>query len=149
MPIPVKKIASSGLQAMDPPSILVVEDTKMCAKLLYMVLRKARCSVTWVDNGQRAVELLRESIPGMYSLILMDLRMPAMNGLTATATAVIKNELKIDIPVIAFTGDPNADVKSKCEGIGFAEYCVKPMKKDQLLAIIQKYTGYQCVQKEA
>jgi CheY-like chemotaxis protein len=70
-----------------------------------------------------------------------------MDGLTATA--VIKKEVKSDIPVIALTGDTSAGVKSKCEEIGFAEYCVKPMKKDQLLAIIQKYTGYQCVQKEA
>jgi PleD family two-component response regulator len=72
VPIPVKSIASSGLQAMDPPSILVVEDTEMCAKLMCMVLRKALCSATWVDNGQKAVDLLRESVPGMYSLILMD-----------------------------------------------------------------------------
>ena len=149
MPVPVlvKGIASSGLNAMDPPSILVVEDTAMCAKLLCMVLRKSLCSATWVDNGQKAVDLLRGSSPGMYSLILMDLRMPVMDGLTATA--IIKKELKNDIPVIALTGDTSADVKGKCEEIGFAEYCVKPMKKDQLLAIIQKYTGFQCVQKEA
>jgi two-component system sensor histidine kinase/response regulator len=74
------------------------------------------------------------------------LRMPVMDGLTAAA--VIKKELKINIPVIALTGDTSADVKSQCEEIGFAEYCVKPMKKDKLLEIIQKYTGYRCVQKE-
>jgi signal transduction histidine kinase/ActR/RegA family two-component response regulator len=147
IPVPVKDIPSSGLNATDPPSILVVEDTAMCAKLLCMVLRKSLCSATWVDNGQKAVDLLRESLPGTYSLILMDLRMPVMDGLTATA--IIKKELKNDIPVIALTGDTSADVKGKCEEIGFAEYCVKPMKKDQLLAIIQKYTGFQCVQKEA
>jgi PAS domain S-box-containing protein len=145
-PVPAKNIAACGLKALGAPSILVVEDTAMCAKLLCMLLRKSLCSATWVDNGQKAVDLLRESIPGMYSLILMDLRMPVMDGLTATA--IIKKELKSDIPVIALTGDTSADVKSQCKEIGFAEYCVKPMKKDKLLAIIQKYTGYQCVQKE-
>ncbi len=78
--VPVKTIASSGLEAMDPPSILVVEDTAMCAKLLCTTLGKALCSATWVQNGQEAVDLLRASIPGMYSLILMDLRMPVMDG---------------------------------------------------------------------
>jgi PAS domain S-box-containing protein len=147
VPVPVKDIACIGLKAMDPPSILVVEDTAMCAKLLCMTLRKAGCSATWVENGQKAVDLLRASTPGMYSLILMDLRMPVMDGLTATA--IIKKEIKLKIPVIAFTGDTSADVKGQCDEIGFAEYCVKPTKKDQVLDIIHKYTGYRCEQKEA
>jgi CheY-like chemotaxis protein len=140
VPLPVQNIPSSGLGSTDPPSILVVEDTAMCAKLLCMILRKTGCSTTWVENGQMAVDLLRDSVPGMYSLILMDLRMPVMDGLCATA--IIKKELKITIPVIALTGDTSADVKSQCKEIGFTEYCNKPMKKDQLLGIIEKYTGY-------
>jgi PAS domain S-box-containing protein len=144
--VPAKIIASSGLKAMDPPSVLLVVDTAMSAKLLCTTLGNALCSTTWVQNGQEAVDLLRASTPGMYSLIIMDLRMPVMDGLTAAA--VIKKELKINIPVIALTGDTSADVKSQCEAIGFAEYCVKPMKKDKVLEIIQKYTGYRCVQKE-
>jgi PAS domain S-box-containing protein len=142
VPILMKDVACNGLKALDRPSILVVEDTAMCAKLLCMTLRKALCSATWVDNGQKAVDLLRESTPGMYSLVLMDLRMPVMDGLTATA--IIKNELKIDIPVIALTGDTGPDVKRQCDEIGFDEFCGKPLKRDQLLAIIQKYTGYHC-----
>jgi PAS domain S-box-containing protein len=143
VPVPIKAIASSGLTAMDPPSILVVEDTPMCAKLLCMKLRKAHCSATWVENGQEAVNLIRAATPGMYSLILMNLRMPVMDGLTATA--IIKKELKNDIPVIALTGDTSPNVKSQCEEIGFAEFCGKPMKRDKLLTVIEKYTGYRCV----
>jgi PAS domain S-box-containing protein len=143
VPIQVKNIASSGLKAMDPPSILVVEDTAICAKILCMTLRKAGCSVTWADNGQKAIDLLRESTPGMYSLILMDMRMPEMDGLTATA--IIKKELKITIPVIALTGDTSADVKRQCEEIGFADFYEKPMMKNQLLSVIEKYTGHCCV----
>jgi DNA-binding NarL/FixJ family response regulator len=79
----------------------------------------------------------------MYSLILMNLRMPVMDGLTATS--IIKKELKSDIPVIALTGDTSPDVKIQCEEIGFAEFCGKPMKKDQLLNLIEKYTGYRFV----
>jgi CheY-like chemotaxis protein len=129
MPVPVaaKIIASCGLKAMDLPSVLVVEDTAMCAKLVGMTLRKALCSATWVHNDQEAVDLLRMSTPGMYSLILMDLRMPVMDGLTATV--IIKKDLKINIPVIALTGDTSAYVKSQCEEIGFSEFCGKPMKK--------------------
>jgi PAS domain S-box-containing protein len=139
VPVPVRPTA------IDPPHILVVEDTAMCAKLLCMSLKKARCNVTWVDNGQKAVDLLRTSTPGMYNLILMDLRMPVMDGLTATA--LIKEELKITIPVVALTGDTSQDVKNQCEEIGFSEFCGKPMKRDHLLNVIEKYTGYRCVPK--
>jgi CheY-like chemotaxis protein len=145
VPVSVKSIVSSDLQAMNSPSILVVEDTAMCAKLLCMTLRKLLCSAKWVKNGQEAVDLLRTSEPGMYNFILMDLRMPVMDGLTATA--IIKKELKLDIPVIALTGDTSRDVKSQCEKIGFAEFCGKPLKRDQLLNVIEKYSGHRCVTK--
>jgi two-component system sensor histidine kinase/response regulator len=110
-----------------------------------MTLRKLLCPATWVQNGQEAVDLLRKSTPGIYKLILMDLRMPVMDGLTATA--IIKKELKNDIPVVALTGDTSSDVKSQCEAIGFSEFCGKPMKRDHLLNVIEKYTGYCCVTK--
>jgi PAS domain S-box-containing protein len=133
-------IACNRLKVMDPPSVLVVEDDKTCAKLLCMSLQKVNCSATWAENGLEAVHILKSSVPGMYSLVIMDLRMPVMDGLTATK--VIKKELKIDIPVIALTGDAGNDTKSQCEEIGFDEYCNKPMKRAKLLDIIQKYTGY-------
>jgi CheY-like chemotaxis protein len=145
VPVPMQSIASSGLQAMNPPSILVVEDTAMCAKLLCTTLTKVQSSTTWVQNGQEAVDLLRASAPDMYNLIVMDLRMPVMDGLTATA--IIKKELKINTPVIALTGDTSQDVKSQCEAIGFSEFCGKPMTRAQLLNIVEKYTGYRCVTK--
>lgn len=138
--VPKSSIARNGLKAMDPPSILVVEDVNSCAKILCNALRKVNCATTWVENGQEAVDLLRTSPPGMYSLVLMDLRMPIMDGLTATK--IIKDELKMNIPVVALTGDAGDDTKAQCKEIGFDEYCNKPMKRAQLLDVIQKHTGY-------
>jgi PAS domain S-box-containing protein len=138
--VPKSSIACNGLKAMDPPSVLVVEDVNSCAKILCNALRKVNCSTTWVENGQQAVDLLRTSPPGMYSLVLMDLRMPIMDGLTATK--IIKDELKMKIPVIALTGDAGDETKTQCKEIGFDEYCNKPMKRAQLLDVIQKHTGY-------
>jgi CheY-like chemotaxis protein len=76
----------------------------------------------------------------MYSLILMDLRMPIMDGLSATK--IIKHELKMNIPIIALTGDAGDETKTQCREIGFAEYCNKPMKRAQLIDVIQRHTGY-------
>jgi len=133
-------IVCKGVCSMDPPSILVVEDVTTCAKLLCMSLRRANCATTWVENGQLAIDILKSSAPGMFNLILMDLRMPVMDGLTATK--IIKEELKITIPIVALTGDAGEETKTQCMEIGFDEYCNKPLRRAELLGIIKKYTGY-------
>jgi hypothetical protein len=70
------KLASDGLKAMELPSILVVEDVPICAKLVCTILRQFICPTKWVKNGKDAVDLLRKE-PNVYSLILMDLKCPS------------------------------------------------------------------------
>jgi CheY-like chemotaxis protein len=132
-------VAREGLKAMESPSILVVEDVPMCAKLLCTILRQFNCSTKWVQNGQEAVDLLRKE-PGMYNLIFMDLRMPVMDGLTATK--IIKDELKMKTPVVALTGEGGSKIQEECKCIGFDAYCNKPMKRDYLMNVIKEHTGY-------
>uniref|UniRef100_A0A7S2GWN1 Response regulatory domain-containing protein n=1 Tax=Octactis speculum TaxID=3111310 RepID=A0A7S2GWN1_9STRA len=133
-------VASQGLKAEMPPLILVVEDTDICAKLICMTLRKLNCATKRAENGQVAVDMLREAMPGMYSLILMDLRMPVMDGLDATR--LIKQELKLDTPVVAVTGDSGPETQKICAEIGFDDFQNKPMKRNQLKAIVEKFTGH-------
>ena len=132
-------VASQGLRAMDSPSVLVVEDVPICAKLLCTILRQFKCSAKWVKNGQEAVDLLTKE-PDMYNLILMDLRMPVMDGLTATK--IIKDKLKMKTPVVALTGEGGDQIREECRLIGFDEYCNKPMKREELLRVIQQHIGY-------
>jgi signal transduction histidine kinase/ActR/RegA family two-component response regulator len=139
-PIPKENIAQFGLDAMDRPSVLVVEDTAMCAKILCKILGKLECSSTWAKDGQEAVDILRSSTPNTYNLILMDLRMPVLDGLSATR--IIKNELKLTTPVVALTADIGSEIRAECTAVGFDEFCSKPMKREQLKEIIQRQTGY-------
>jgi len=136
-PIPKRMIASNGLKAMDKSSILVVEDTDTAAKLIRMMLTKLNCSSSRAENGKRAIDILRDAIPGMYNLILMDLTMPVMDGMEATK--IIKNSLKLNIPVVAVTGDTGLETKKKCEEIGFDGFCTKPLKLRDLNSIIAKH----------
>jgi CheY-like chemotaxis protein len=137
----MSSLAECGIKSQVAPSILVVEDTKTCAKMLCMTLRKFNCSSKWVENGQLAVDILRTSAPGTYDLILMDLRMPVMDGLESTK--IIKSELNIQTPVVALTGDYNEETKNECEKLGFDAFQAKPMKRDVLKEIIKQFTGYE------
>jgi two-component system sensor histidine kinase/response regulator len=64
--------------------------------------------------------------------------MPVMDGLTATK--LIRDELKISIPVVALTGDTSIDLKEQCEKIGFDDFCNKPLKRQDLMRIIETHT---------
>jgi len=119
------------------PLVLIVEDTDMCAKLVATVLRKMHIPSARARNGEEALEMLRNVPKGLYTLVLMDLRMPVMDGFEATMA--IKKYLKMPVPVVALSGETKELVKKKCESIGFDDYVEKPMKRKRLEEIVRKY----------
>jgi CheY-like chemotaxis protein len=139
--VSMSTLASVGIKAQVPPNVLVVEDTKLCAMMLCMILTKFNISSQVAVNGQLAVDILQKATPGTFDLILMDLRMPVMDGLEATD--IIKNKLKLDIPVIALTADDTEDTRKTCEKIGFDGFQGKPLKRNVLKEVIKEFTGYE------
>jgi CheY-like chemotaxis protein len=137
------EVACKGLKSMDPPHVLIVEDTAMCAKLLRMMLSKFHCTSETVENGRFAVDKLRNAAPGEYNLVLMDLRMPVMDGLTATK--ILKQEMKLTVPIVALTAETTASIRTECEEIGFEDFYSKPLKRDGLKDVLLKHTGYHVV----
>lgn len=133
-----KAVAKCGIKASMPFSVLIVEDTDICARLLAMQLKKLNCSTQRAVNGRVAVDLLEDSLPGTFDLVLMDLRMPVMDGIEATRR--IRSELEIrDLPVLALTGEMRADISGECEGVGFTEFFQKPLPRKKLQEIVTKY----------
>jgi CheY-like chemotaxis protein len=139
--VPASLLASMGVKSKNPPSILVVEDTVICSRMLCRILAQFKCATKVAENGKIAVDILAQATPGTYDLILMDLRMPVMDGLEATA--FIKNKLRISTPVVALTGDDNSETREEAQKIGFDAFYAKPMKRDDLKSIIYQFTGYQ------
>jgi CheY-like chemotaxis protein len=134
-----KKIVTQGLKATESPAVLVVEDTDACAKLLIMMLTKMNCVPTRAVNGKEAVDIIRSSSSDAFNLILMDIRMPVMDGLEATR--IIKHELKSKIPVIALTGDGGDEIKNLVDDIGFDEFHNKPLKRAALKEVVERFTN--------
>jgi len=84
-----------------------------------------------------AIDILKNSMRGTFDMVLMDLRMPVMDGLTATK--IIRDELNIDLPILALTGERRDDIQTECEGVGFTDFYQKPLPKKTLEDLISKY----------
>ncbi|MDG1333245.1 MAG: PAS domain S-box protein [Crocinitomicaceae bacterium] len=115
--------------------ILVVEDAEINRFLVNTILNKWGVVVKESVNGQEAVETLRND---SFDLVLMDVRMPVMDGLEATR--IIRSE-KNDVPIIALTANAIGGEVDKCKSAGMNDYLSKPYSQDELYAVLTKFIG--------
>lgn len=115
-------------------TILVVEDNAINQKLAVGVLNRLGHTSQVVENGQQALDRLRE---GGIDLILMDIQMPVMDGYTATYH--IRNTMHNQVPIIAMTAHALASEREKCLQAGMNDFLSKPFQPDDLQQIIRKY----------
>lgn len=116
--------------------VMVVEDNKTNQFIAKSILEQAGYMVSLVDNGKEAVDLFSEK-PHEFTLILMDLHMPIMDGYEATQ---LIRQADTEIPIIAMTADAVTGVDKKCEAIGISEYISKPFDPDQFLERLWQVT---------
>ncbi|MEP6750175.1 MAG: ATP-binding protein [Bacteroidota bacterium] len=114
--------------------ILVVEDNEMNQLLMKHLLTQWQLSFSIVNSGKKAVDLLKEQV---FDLILMDIQMPEMDGYTAAE--LIRQQLGLDIPVVAMTAHVLAGEKEKCISFGMNDYISKPIKEKELIDMITRY----------
>jgi len=115
--------------------ILLVEDNDTNRFIARQTLELTGCQLTEAVNGQEAVSLLRDH---NFDLILMDIQMPVMNGMIATK--IIRDELKLKLPIIAFTANAIDSEIAKYLSCGMEDYIVKPYRETELYQKINKYT---------
>ncbi len=117
--------------------ILVAEDDPLNQKVLVEMLKRLGCKPYAVSDGTEVLRALQDQ---EYDLVLMDVSMPEMDGVTATQTIrslPIKNVPKI----IAVTANALAGDREKCLQVGMDDYISKPVQKRDLEAIVMKYSG--------
>lgn len=119
-------------QEPDKLKILLVEDNLLNQKFAVATLQREGHLVDIAENGKIAVDLYRKNV---YDLILMDIQMPVMDGITATKEIRkiekekgIKNEVKI----IAVTANVSKEDKKECLKIGMSGYIIKPFNTEDL-----------------
>ena len=119
--------------------ILLAEDVAVNAEIMMMVLSMREVEVDLAENGQIAVDLFAEHEPGYYAAILMDMRMPVMDGLEATR--IIRSMEKEDaktIPIIALTANAfDEDVQQSLQA-GLNAHLSKPVEPEALYETLEK-----------
>jgi CheY-like chemotaxis protein/signal transduction histidine kinase len=112
-------------------NILLVEDDKVNQKIMVLTLKKYVKSIEVAQNGKEAIEKIGQK---KYDLILMDIRMPFMNGYKTTRK-IRETEAgtNLHVPIIAVTANALEGDKEKCLEAGMDDYMSKPLKTDDLL----------------
>ncbi|MFP4557022.1 MAG: response regulator [Bacteroidales bacterium] len=114
--------------------VLVVEDDVVGRMLLNEILKDFCTSVTFARNGKEGVEMV--AADPTFSFILMDLKMPVMNGYVATKEI---RKLGYSKPIIAQTAYATEEDIEKIEEANFDGYLAKPIKKNTLLDVLKKH----------
>ena len=131
-------IANDLPQSEGPPPmrVLVAEDHPINQKLIGAFLDRLACRVTMVEDGQRAVEAVSQ---GVFDLVLMDVNMPVMDGLTAIRQIRAMPNLRAQTPIAVVTADLMNSASDNAMAAGANDFLGKPLHYAQVEALILKY----------
>ena len=115
------------------PRVLLVEDNSVNSLYTAQVLLRQGYEVIEARNGIEALDILRTQ---SFDLILMDVRMPVLDGLETTRR--IREDLHLDTPVVALTAHAMSGDRDKCLASGMNYYLAKPYTKAQLLGALKE-----------
>ena len=125
--------ADLGVGTERPGRILVVDDNEANRIVAETVLRRGGYEVHLATNGREAIAAVREVAP---DLVLMDIQMPEMDGLAATAAIRAGEKAGERRPILALTAATSAEDRARCYEAQMDGYIVKPLRRDDLLETV-------------
>jgi signal transduction histidine kinase/CheY-like chemotaxis protein len=126
-PAPTLQTTKEKLKKLSLTKILVAEDNVLNHKVLAGLLEKTGAEVTFVTNGQEVISLIKKG--NQYSLILMDIEMPVVNGFDA-ALEIRKDKKNNAIPIIALSAKNDTASQERAFAVGMQAYLTKPISLD-------------------
>ncbi len=129
--------AQEDAVSLEKITVLIAEDNAMNQQLISHLMKSWGIDFIMVSNGDEVIKELKKK---SYSIVLMDIQMPQMDGYTATN--IIRNELKLNIPIIAMTAHAMAGEKEKCLQLGMNDYVSKPIKETVLYNMIGQHAQH-------
>ncbi len=132
--------ADRGGQELAGRRVLLAEDNDLNWEIAEELLSEQGLELERAENGKICFDLFRESPPGHYDAILMDIRMPVMNGYEATrAIRALDRPDATAVPIIAMSADAFSDDVQRCLDCGMNGHTAKPIDIDALTALLKKY----------
>ncbi|MFA5419995.1 MAG: response regulator, partial [Bacteroidales bacterium] len=126
---------TSGSTDINKPLILIAEDEETNYLYVEVIMQMTDCKYILVNNGAEAVDICRKN--DKITMVLMDIKMPVMNGLEATK---VIHEIRPELPIIAMTAYAQTDDEYRFMAAGCNGYLAKPIKKDKLISLLQTFT---------
>ena len=132
----LSEISLNGVHA------LLVEDNELNMEIAKFLLEHAGLTVSCAWNGQEAVDMFQSSDPEQYDVILMDVMMPVMDGLTAARNIrALSRADAATIPIFAMTANAFPEDVQQSKDAGMNEHLSKPLNEAEVLRTIQRYVG--------
>ena len=135
----VQPEAATGEASIRGLHILLAEDNELNMEIAEFMLQNEGADVSKAWNGQEAVELFRNSEPGEFDVILMDIMMPIMDGYEAAKMIrSLDREDAKTIPIIAMTANAFTEDRIRAKEAGMDEHVAKPVDVELLIKVIHK-----------
>lgn len=116
--------------------VLIAEDKIVNQKVAGLMLKSMNCEVEYANNGEECIEMVKEK-PAYFDLILMDIQMPVMDGITATK--ILKTDFKNIPPIIGLSANNMEGDAEKYMSLGLDDYISKPIETDILFEKLNTY----------
>ena len=130
--------AAPAMGGSGPIRILLAEDNAINALLTRTLLEAEGHTVETVEDGQLAVDAMRTS---NFDMILMDMRMPNMDGLESTRKIRALPNVPKGLPIVALTANAFDDDRNACFDAGMNDFMTKPVSAEELSEMVERWTG--------
>jgi two-component system, sensor histidine kinase and response regulator len=133
--ITLNMLAQSAARRRFGGQVLLVEDNFVNQKVAVKFLERLGCAVQVASNGAEGIAAYRKQ---RFDIILMDVQMPVMDGMTATRM-IRALETDKHVPIIALTANAMSGDRERCEAAGMDGYLTKPIEVERLRSLLEKF----------
>ena len=134
---PVRKLTQLNAAKLKEKKLLLVEDNALNRELAQEILKEAGFVVDTAEDGEIAVQKMKQAAPGQYDLILMDIQMPRMDGYEATRQIrALPDAAKAGIPIFAMTANAFEEDRQNALKAGMDGHIAKPLDIPHLLQVL-------------
>ena len=115
--------------------VLFIEDDRMNRRVVRDMLEVAGAGMDEAEDAERGLGMIGDNA---YDVVLVDLRMPGMDGITAIGHIRARPDAKAEVPIIVVTADTAPDLRERCLAAGADEVIFKPVAMDELFEAMGK-----------